>query len=310
MSEFSDFTDRVKNGDESLFLGYLVWYSVSNVRVAHQAVIAAMVHAGIDKSLPLPPKESDVFRRVASKSERKRIPTVDAGIFENFLVRDLNADNEKVYKRIVGEKVDENGRKLGYEQLYDVTFDKASSNIMTRRLGPVSQIAEEIVTAIQTGFNLERGTLNSYAVREWIRHFVVGLSATQVRPGGGVYFLRQEHKDKIAALEQFATSLPGDVVFHSLPLIDDRKQREMLKAAFESETADEIDKLITEIGDIKANKKKVSATRYEEYLNKYHALVERTNEYSELLEEKMSTTHSRLEIFMREMVQLTALKKS
>jgi hypothetical protein len=235
-------------------------------------------------------------------------------IFENFLVRDLNADADKVYKKLVVEQVDVGGRKLGYEQLYDITFEKATGNVITKRLCPAANVTgEAICLAIQSEYTLQRGTMNSYAVREWTRRFLLNLSAVRVREG--VYFVRQDHSGKINALEVFLNGLPGSVIFHSLPLLDDRKQRDMLRASFESEVSDEIDSLITEIQDIRSDcdsgkKRKISNSRYEGFLNRYHALVERTNEYSDLLEEKLGTTHSRLEIFMRSMVELTAYKKT
>lgn len=302
--EFRDHLQRMLLADERLLLGYLTWYSVTEVKVSHGDVVRHLVAAGIDTNLPLPPKDADIFRRVCTKSERKRVPTGEEGIFENYLVRDLNADTDKVYRRIVMEKVDAKGRKLGYEQLYDITFDKKTAQITERRLGPENLVAEAVVNAVRQGFQMERGTLNSYAIREWIRHFILGLSATQVRPGGGVYFVAEEKHDKIVALEKFCQAISG-VEFHYLPLIDDKKQREMLHRAFESEAADEIDKMLAEIGDIKAAGKKITQSRYEDFLRRYHTLTERTTEYGDLLEEKLSTTHSRLEIFMRSMVELT-----
>lgn len=303
--EFRDHLERMLKTDERILLGYLIWYSVSDVRVSHDDVVRALVGAGIDTNLPLPPKDADVFRRVCTKSERKRVPTIDDGIYENYLVRDLNADTDKVYRRVVGEKVDAKGKRLGYEQLYDITFDKKTSNISFRKLGPANTIAEEVVQAVKQNFALERGTLNSYAVREWIRHFVLSLSATQVRPGGGVYFVSEDHKEKVLALETFCSQIHGNVEFHYLPLIDDKKQREMLQRAYEAETSDEIDKLLVEITEIKAKGRRITQSRYEDFLKKYHDLTERTTEYGELLEEKLSSTHSRLDVFMRSMLELT-----
>lgn len=302
--EFRKHLERMLQTDERLLLGYLTYYSVSEVRVAHGDVVRALVSAGIDTNLPLPPKDADIFRRVCTKSERKRVPTAEEGIFENYLVRDLNSDVDKVYRRVVMERVDSKGRKLGYEQLYDITFDKKTAKITERKLGPQNLVAEEIVTAVKQGFIAERGTLNSYAVREWIRHFILSLNATQVRPGGGLYFVAEDKHDKIVALEKFCNSISG-VDFHYLPLIDDTKQREMLQRAFESEAADEIDRMLGEIGDIKAAGKKITQSRYEDFLRRYHALTDRATEYGNLLEEKLGTTHSRLEIFMRSMVELT-----
>lgn len=304
-SEFRDHLERMLQADQRLLLGYLTWYSVSDVKVSHGDVVRALVAAGIDTNLPLPPKDADVFRRVCTKAEKKRVPTAEDGVFENYLVRDMNADTDKVYRRVVVEKVDAKGHKLGYEQLYDITFDKASAKITERKLGPANVVAEDVVRAVKQNFATDRGTLNSYAVREWIRHFILSLSATQVRPGGGVYFVSEDKYDKVQALEKFCQAMGTGVDFHYLPLVDDKKQREMLHRAFESEAADEIDGMLGEIADIRAAGRKITQSRYEDFLRKYHILTDRATEYGELLEEKLSTTHSRLEIFMRSMVELT-----
>lgn len=306
MDEFRDWLERQLKNDERLLLGYLTWYSVTGVTAPHDHLVRALINAGLDSNLPLPPKDDNVFRRVSAKAERKRVPTSDEGIYENFLVREVGYDDENVYRRIVAEKVDGKGRKLGYEQLYDVTFHRPTAQIIARQLGPTSVVATEMVEMIKQLFVRERGTLNSYAVREWLRHFVVSLNGTPTR-SGGVYFVAVKHKDKIEALKKFAAAVrPGDVRVHVVPLIDDRDQREMLRNAYEADTSDAIDKLLTEINEIRTKNRKITQARYEEFLNSYHALTEKTTEYGELLEEKLSTTHSRLDIFMKSMLALTS----
>lgn len=316
MNEFTALEQRLSTTSQDLWLGSLVWYSFSGVMVAHTQMVALLVQEGINQSLPLPPKDADVFRRVCSKAERKKVPTDQKNIFKNYMVRDLNADNNNVYKRLVVETVDPKGKRLAYEQRYDITFEKATGNIVSKRNMGASvvqdQDAENIVLWIQNEYARQQGCLDSFAVRQWTSHFIQNLSGMRVREG--VYFVKTAHTEKIEALERFLQALPGSVLFHSLPLLDDKKQRDMLKQAFEAETSDEIDALITEIQEITTEcqagrKNGVSNTKYESMLNRYHALLERTGEYSELLEEKLSTTNSRLEIFMNSMVQLTAFKK-
>jgi hypothetical protein len=173
VDDFREHLERMLKVDERILLGFLVWYSVSNVRMPHTSAVRALVQAGIDTNLPLPPRDDDVFRRVCTSAGKRKVPTADEGIYENYLVRDLNADNEKVYRRVVCEKVDAKGKRLGYEQLYDITFNKETSAITRRKLGPTSVMAEQIVDTIQQQFLAERGSLSSYAIREWIRHFQV-----------------------------------------------------------------------------------------------------------------------------------------
>jgi len=316
-NELSVLEQRAQAAGQDRWLGELVWYSFSGVMVPHTTMVALLVKEGIDKSLPLPPKDPDVFRRVCTQAERKKMPTATAGVVNNYMVRDLNADTNNVYKRLVVETVDPKGKRLAYEQRYDITFEKATGNLVFKRNASSLMVqdpdAENLVQWIQTEYKRQQGCLNSYGVRQWTSTFIENMGAIRVREG--VYFVKTADHAVLEALERFLHALPvGQVLFHTLPLIDEQKQRDMLKQAFESDVADEIDAIITEIQEITAacqsgKKSSVSNVKYENLLNRYHALMAQTDDYSELLEEKLSTTQSRLQIFQNSMIQLTAFKK-
>jgi hypothetical protein len=310
MSEFSDLQERMmeaaKQGKD-LFLGRLTWYSFSNVRIDHGDAVRALVRAGIDTQLPLPPRDADVFRRVTgSKAGRKRVPTAMADVFENYRLVEVSKPNEElIIRRIVCQRVDQNNRELEHEDLDDLVFTHATSAVkMENTTGRSTSVSVEMAGAIMADYNLWRNHLNTYSVREWTRKFLIALRATSVRPGGGVYFVREEYADKVAAAEEFVNALPGDCVFHSLPLVDDRKQREMLQKAFEAETSDAIDNLLAEITDIRQNGIRIGEARYSEFLGEYQTLMAKTKEYEGLLEEKLANTHSRLSIFQSSIMGL------
>lgn len=326
MSEFSDLVDRVRTAEsqnKDLYLGRLCWYSFSNVQVDHGDVIRSLVQEGISTNMPLPPKDADVFRRVSTEAQRKRVATHDDDIFENYLVRELSSkSDEHITRRIVVEQVDRKGKKLAYEQLADVTFHRVTSAISFQYISlPATPsalsfgshwqtTAQEITQTIQQEFAAWQGKLNTYSVREWTRHFIEGtLRGTKVRPGGGVYFVSEDHADKINGLEKFVHSVKGNCEFHSLPLVDDRKQRDMLQRAFEAETADAIDEVLADIEELKESGKKISPEAYEKFVTRYQGLTSKTQEYSDLLESKLTGTTTRLDIYQRSMVDLLAAVK-
>lgn len=310
MSEFSELQERMmeaaKAGQE-IFLGRLVWYSFSNVKIDHSEAVRALVRAGIDKQLPLPPKDADVFRRVTgSRANRKRVKTVDPDVFENYRLVEVSKPNEaQIVRRIVCQRVDQHNRELEHEELDEIVFTHATSGVRVENTtGSTNVISQEMTGLIIADFNAWRNGLNSYAMREWTRKFLLSLRATSVRPGGGVFFVSEEHAGKVAAVEEFVNALPGECIFHSLPLVDDRKQREMLKRAFEAETSDAIDNLLAEISDIRQNGTRIGEARYAEYLDEYQMLMAKTKEYEGLLEHQLAATHSRLDIFQSSIMGL------
>lgn len=311
MSAYSDLQTRLinaANAGKQMFLGRLVYYTVNDLRMDHSEVVRRLVAAGIDKSLPLMPKDSDTFRRVTKECERKKEPTSNPNVYENFLVRDVPEGNGKIVRRIVVEQVDGGGRRLTYDQAYDVTFEKAGGKFEALALpGYRNPMADVIAAEMQQKYNSQRGSVTGYTVREWVRHFIIRLGATVVR--NGLYFVPEEFAAEVQAVEEFVNGLGNGSSCSEFPLVDDTKQREMLQRAFEAETADEIDSLLVKMQEIQTSGQKITEKAYQEYLNKYHALTGKTKEYGNLLEQTLDNTHSRLQIFESSVVQMLGLVK-
>ena len=96
----------------------------------------------------------------------------------------------------------------------------------------------------------------------------------------------------------------GVVEFHSLPLIDDRKQREMVQRAIEAETVDAIDKYLVELTDLAKSGRPITPEKYAIMMSEFQTLVARTEDYETLLEDKLSTTGRRLTIFKRSLLNV------
>ena len=98
-------------------LGYIFWYSVtSNVEVTRIELEQQFQTIGIDENwLPNPIRSSDAFRRATKEVQRKKVPTSDPNMFQNFLVREVYSDNKLIQRNIVIETVDHNGKRLDYD---------------------------------------------------------------------------------------------------------------------------------------------------------------------------------------------------
>lgn len=311
MSAFADYTTRLKqklDAGQTPWLGRLVWYTVNDLRMDHGEIVRRLVAAGIDKSLPLMPKDSDTFRRVTKECERKRVPTGTADIYENFLVRDVPEGNGKIVRRIVVEQVDGGGRKLSYDQAFDVEFEKATSKFSVAAIpGYYNATASLIAQEMERKYNTEKGHVTGYTVREWTRHFILKLGATPLR--NGVYFIPEEFATEVVAVEEFVNGLGNGSTCAEFPLVDDTKQRDMIQRAFEAETADEIDALLAKMQEIQASGQQITEKAYQDFIGKYQALTNKTKEYGSLLEQTLDNTHSRLQIFEGTVVQMLALVK-
>lgn len=312
VTELDQLAERLSTQDSSAFLGRLFWYQLSEVRISHGDLIAAMARAGITRNLPKPPHDTDVFKRVCTKAQRKRVPTSDPNTFENYKMVEFK-DSKTVTRRIVCEQVDNKGKVLRHFEMADIEFERpiagGKSNIDINRTNAHPSpdqcgIAEAIIDEVQTQFAEWKGCMNTYAVREWVRHFLLDLGATKARDG--VYFVAEAHAPKLERLEEFANLLAGngDVDFHTLPLVDDRKQRLMIQRAFEAETIDAIDALLVEISDLAGSEKGVKSARYAELVTEFQELTAKTLDYESLLQDKLDSTGARLKVFKQSLVNL------
>jgi hypothetical protein len=302
MTSFKDYTEHLKSADVPV-LGSLVWFSVSeSVRVTHEELLAKLDAAGLMDFAPGQPKDDNVFRRVCAAAQRTKVPTGNPGVTANYLVRDVNRGDKKVVKQVVTELVDSGQKRLAYQPTHRITFDSSTSEITVDVLEADNAAADGIVSEIIRGFQAERGSQNAYAIRELIRRVLLSSAATAVRPTGGVYFVMSDRCQRVASLERLADEL-SDTSVHSLPLIDDAKQRQMVKQAFEAETVETIDKALGEIDDLlKAGP--VAEGKFQRMHAQMQALVTRTTEYSELLDEAMASADFRLRVYKKRMADL------
>jgi hypothetical protein len=319
MTVLDEQAQRLSKVDGENLLGQLLWYSMSEVRVPHKDAVDLMTREGIT-GVPLAPKDADVFKRVCSKVKRDKIPTKDPDVFYNYRMVEFK-DDDTITRRVIRERIDSAGKKLSVQERFDINFDRATSKVefkdIANGLGFARPDDISIRDEVQSEYETWKGCMNAYGLRQWMRGKIIGLGATMVRPGGGVYFVHQAHVDSVEALERLGAALEpycvestGKVEFHSLPLVDDRKQRDMIQKAFEAETVDAIDEIMAEIAKLAKSDRKITSDRYAGLLTQYQELTAKTFDYEQLLEQKLASTGARLELFERSLKGLLGKVKA
>lgn len=306
MSEFSALQERLTATDKDLWLGSLVMYSVCSTKIKHEDLVKVLHSAGLTSYMPRVPEDSDVFRRVATAAQRKRVPSATLNQFNHYMVREVPSQNG-VLKVIVRETVDVQGEKLGHVNAAEVRFDKASGQLSVKVLDQdpnAIAVAEEI----KANYATERGCVNEMSIRELIRKILNSVNATNVRgKGGGAYFVSRDHLDTVVALEQFANALPATVDLLVIPFLDDTKRREYVREAFEVECTGEIKALLNEVADLHQAGKPLSGDKFATFLEKYHAFRPQVKEYEGLLETQLGSVHSMLDILKVSIMKLSTL---
>lgn len=298
------------------WIGELVWYSMHDVSVPHDALVKAL--AGVDDIvLPPRPADHDVFRRVTSAMKARRIESASADEYYNYMLREF-ADSQRITRRVVRETVNPQGKRLSYEPMIDVVYSRPAQKDGT---GYVSVhliqgvIPDAHSAAMANGavkeFKEKRGTINAQGIREWIRHYLIEQGAVNVKGrSGGLYFVPQANTGMLAVLEVLSDTMnqtvgAGTIDYHSLPLVDSKRQRAMIRRAFEADTTSAIDAQMDEITKILKSGSKISEKRYADILGEYQRLSSRSVEYKNLLDDALSETETRVDWFKAQVLALT-----
>lgn len=301
MSLFQDHREHLAEVDAQSFLGSICWYSVRTTRVFHTTLRAQLDNAGFDKVLCRPPADSDVFRRVFSNGHRRTHSTDQEDVKENLLVRTVKNSSDRIVKRVVREVVDGKGETLAYDEVLDIQWAKSHPGRIDIVELTFNDNAWTLANELRNDYYSERGCINSDGIRNIVRRVLDSCRATCVREGGAVFFVAKDYSDKLANLSEITNLVPG-CDFHSLPLIDDRQQRDMIRKSFQSEAAEDLDRMLVEM-DEAIEKGDVSAKRFSGFQERFAEMRAKATEYSKVLEEEIE-----LETFRVAMLQ-NRLKK-
>ena len=338
---FAAYAQRVAAGDPWVFLGQLVWYSVSdNLSVEHSDVVAAMDRLGFDKPCPSPscatspssscrvcngtgrdrsvypnvPRLDDVFRRVCTANERRRQPTAVESLYENHLIRDVRRSRGLVVKQLVVETVNSGDQVLDYAPAVQLTYKPGAASIDVSLIDDAFEdnpTVNAIVDQIRADFVSEQDRVTGHAIRDTYRNILLDVHATAVRTG--VYFVAQSEAFVVHSLNELAlelvefANLTGrdnvDLTFHALPLIDDQAQRAMLRQAFEDETIEQMHRDFAEIEKMLAGPK-ITARRAGDFAARMKAVKAKASEYRDLLDDTLDTVGMELAAYELRMVDL------
>lgn len=299
--------------DPNLFLGRLCWYSLSdNVRISRQDFLDELKDKNVNfGSLP-EIRAVDVFKRGCTNSERnKYLPThqecddlgVPFGCHINYMFRNAGQDKDKVWRTLVREIVDSNGHELSYIEVASLIYDRSTETIDYQSKIVLSDTEKDVIKDVYDYFKAEADIVTPYAIREFVRKGIEWhLHAIKVRESGGIYFVQEQFSSQLLALSDAVNNIGG--TFHDLPLLDDSKQREMLRKAFEDESLDDVNVMLAEIADILKNNKTISQNRFIDMKERYNKLIKKVLEYSNILDEAMTTTSSYLDIAEAQMTTL------
>lgn len=211
-------------------LGHLFWFSIGQQMNESEDLENKLVQSGLGKVwMPNPIRPVDAFRRATRESQTKK-PTATAGVYENFLVREVYSDAEIVQRNIVVETVDQQDKKLGYEtQSGIMRLDKKNGTLSFEATDP--EIIELCKQAEQK-FYLYRDHYSSQHMRVMVNKILNSLAPTPMRKNGTIYFIPSDMTTGLTNLVTFIRSLDNSEAY-KVPVINTDDNTEMITKKLE-----------------------------------------------------------------------------
>jgi len=284
---------------DDTILGYIAWYTVTKPQLTHEDIMQLVIDNGLDPVIvPKPPRAGDAFKRACRYSERLGLEIPYSPNTANFLIRPVAQTLDDIERHVVLEIIDPDGRKLTHSTAAALRFERKAGalNVKMEQLDPDLQpMLEDTMDNFASILKDSTKYVEAQVIRRMIRLQLEHMHAVLARAKGSVYFIPKSQKKLMEGLESFTANCGKGSVFHSLPLVDDTKQQELVRGAFEEGVHEQSQQIISELSAFLSQDKEITANAWNDYKQKLVALTHKANEYTELVDVELTKSQVELE---------------
>lgn len=273
------------------FLGRILWFTISDMKVRYEELQQAFNNAGIDeKYLPKPISPRDAFRRATKVAEAKRIK-LDNEQYLNLLVREVKMADDEIVRQLVREVVDSKNIRLEYLPVANMKLlndkDFISDPIIANNyLNNEESLA---LLKVENEFEHTKENYNGRHVREMVMNILNGCDPVAVRPSGGVYFIPEKYADTAQALSEMVRELARYSIdaersrLWAIPVVDAEEHKVMVAESLEDQVKANSNSLIGEMTKILKSGRNITQKTAEQYVNKVKGLKKMVAKYEDML---------------------------
>lgn len=305
MNQLSEYLDEMRL-ESGAWLGHVVlWHLPTAARVPIKTLHAAMDAAELDKFKPPLPRLINTFRNISSLNARRRVPTDDPNIFENYKIEEVVRADRRVVKDIVVQRVNGKDEELSYDIQVRITYTSSNDEVTYRWIGSgdpddhQDDQSMNLARLIAEQFREATESYNSNIIRSLLREILDHCLATPIF--NKAHFVSNDHARRVAGLAMLSNEI-ADINIIAIPLHDSAKQREMIKHAYEAATVGKINAALMDLDNLKG--KQLSVDQLGDLMTQKQALKERTKEYSTLLQSALDESENWISIYEARVMQL------
>ena len=316
MSNYMTAVMSNQNIDRNALLGYMVFYYMSDIRLK-QVELEGIFNKNMMPAGYLPQKifGHDAFRRVTGKIRGSvGINVNGAQQTAKLNIDEVRNDNDEIVRAVGRKIIDTQTESVAYETVGMLIYDKASEDVTYSMIsGFESEFDYETNYMIPTltAYTDAMVYHNSDTVRTIVNRVLQAQNPVTIIKGA--YFIPKTHEGEMMALKGVITDLANyanqakDLPdMRIIPLLDTVEQRDLITRKASNEFARELDDITVELTEVLVSNKELKDITLLRLNNTFQALRDRTNEYSALLNIKLSNTEA---LFTRALELFTQAKQ-
>ena len=294
------------------FLGRILWFTISEMKVSHEQLRAAFNNAGIDeKYLPKAISTRDAFRRATKVAEAKRIK-LDNDRYLNLLVREVKCADDEMIRQLVREVVDSKNVRLEYTPVANMVL-KNDKDFDAYRLPAVPELyQEERKALLDVGNEFDNccRNYNGRHVRELVQNILSTCNPVAVRPSGGVYFTPESFSGTVEALSSMIAEISQYGVsgeksrMYSVPVIDAEEHRVMVTESLEEQVKNDSQSLVSEMAKMLKEGKTITQKNAEKYIARVKELRSKVQKYEDMLNTEVLSCQTTMDLAMEQAKKL------
>lgn len=293
-------------------LGWLAMSTVPDQPISGSKLIRTWAGHGLDTTLVPPVRHPiNVFQTACRSVETRKRNGHDTEVKVDEIMEDAATCVYQVTRMVR----DRDERLIEHPKAMRVTFDKSTEDIDVEPLDPDTYDALAYIEAdIREAFEGNKTKVPGHKVRNAVRGLMHQLGASNVRKkSGGVYFVPKDAKGAHkSTLDTLATVLEelygGDAELWTIPLADDKSEREMVERHFKLNVAEQIEEQIGKVSSVLKNGSYVRKDLLRNVIEDRRRLGELTQEHQSLLRASLSETHDDLSILDEQITLLLEMK--
>jgi len=290
-------------------LGHIAWYSLPDPHITKEDIDLIADTSGIKKDhLPGEPRPSDAFKRAIRKTDLLKTKYVEVPNSNNKLsvmVRPVVASGRSLEAHLVIETLDSAGKRLSHEDAVAFKFDVDNGVFDVKELidpMPHENLVGNRVKYFTLLFQLSCVEVEPQAIRNTFRQELWDMNALNVRSRGGIYFVPKSSNNDLEKLELFATTLGAE--FHTLPLPDTSKQKDMVMAAFENDVHAQAHETIEKLNKVLLKGEKIPPSVWARYKSRLDDLTSRTAQYSDIVDTELEKAGTELILLQQKVMEV------